>query len=248
LKEEMKVLIYLQDCDTRIRAIQSKKEEEPIKIQRLEEGLNIIEKQLEEELNQLEAYKREGRQVEQDIEDINGQTEKANIKLSNIKSNKEYRAALKEIADLNTEKSVLEDKLIEIMEKIEALEERCVAGNANTRRLRKGFEKDRDAILKELKALDYDLESLEKERPRFCQAIDEGLLKRYDLLKEHKGGLAVGPVIKGVCQTCNMGIPPQKFNELIRGEELMSCPNCMRIIYWGEDKHFQNAVEESNSA
>jgi predicted nucleic acid-binding Zn-ribbon protein len=41
-----------------------------------------------------------------------------------------------------------------------------------------------------------------------------------------------------------MGIPPQKFNELIRGKDLMSCPYCMRIIYWGEDEGLKEAVEK----
>ncbi|MDY6973978.1 MAG: C4-type zinc ribbon domain-containing protein [Thermodesulfobacteriota bacterium] len=245
MKEKMKALIHLQDCDTRIKSIQIKKEEDPIRIQRLEEDLDHLGKQLEEELNQLDAYKREGRQAEKDIEGIDDQTEKANTKLSSIRSNREYRAALKEIDDLHTEKSVLEDKILEIMEKIEMLESRCVAGKAQRRHLRDGFEKERDAVLKELEALDHDLEVLGKERARYCLAIDEGLLKRYDFLKKHKDGLAVSPVIKGVCQTCNMGIPPQKFNELIRGEELMNCPNCTRIIYWGEAEHFRDTVAET---
>ena len=46
-------------------------------------------------------------------------------------------------------------------------------------------------------------------------------------------------VVGGVCQTCHMGIPPQRFNELRRGDALMSCSNCKRIIYWADDAHYQ---------
>jgi len=64
-------------------------------------------------------------------------------------------------------------------------------------------------------------------------------------LRLKKGGIAISPVIKGVCQMCHLGIPPQKFNELIKGETLMTCPNCMRIIYWGEDERYQLKREET---
>ena len=83
-----------------------------------------------------------------------------------------------------------------------------------------------------------EFKNLEKERNTFYQTMDQDLFKRYVFLKERKGGHAISSVVKGVCQTCHMGIPPQKFNELIKGKSLLTCPNCQRIIYWGEDEQF----------
>ena len=241
--EQLGVLINLQDCDNRITDIKSQKKEGPIKIQGLKDSLAIMEKQLDDDLNQFEAHKRERRQAEQEIEDLETQIEKSNIKLSSIRSNKEYKAGLKEISGLEKEKQHLEDKVIEMMEKIEALEEKNLADKAKRTELREKFEKDHDAILKALSALDQDLGGLGKERISLCRAIDENLLKKYDYLREHTGGLGISSVIKGVCQACHMGIPPQKFNELIRGDNKMTCPNCKRIIYWGEDERFNNAFK-----
>lgn len=239
LEEQIKLLIGLQDCDTRIGDIQTKKQEGPIKIERLTEELKILEDQLEDELNRLEGYKRDRRGAEQEIKELEGRIEKSTIKLNNVKSNKEYTAALKEIGDVKREESLLEDRAIEIMEEIEELEAECSSSKAKKEELGEKVERDREEIAKELKALEEDLEILEKERTRFCRTIDEALLRRYDNLRKQKWGLAVSPVIKGVCQTCHMGIPPQKFNELIRGDGLMNCPNCLRIIYWGEDERFK---------
>ena len=44
---ELRSLIALQTCDSRIKNILDKKEEAPLKIQRFEEELKFIEKQLE---------------------------------------------------------------------------------------------------------------------------------------------------------------------------------------------------------
>ncbi len=239
MEGQIRLLIDLQDCDTRMEYIRAKQEEGPIRIQMLLDELKALEDELEEDLGRLEACKRERRGAEREIEELENRAAKSVIKLDNIKSNKEYRAALKEIDDLKREKTLLEDRAIEIMEEIEELEARCSSVGAKKKAFVEKVEADREEIAKETKALERELEILESERARFCQAVDEALLKRYDSLRKQKRGLAVSAVIKGVCQTCHMGIPPQQFNELIRGDGLMSCPNCLRIIYWGEDERFK---------
>ena len=244
MKEKIRLLIDLQDCDTQLKIVQNKKKEGPVKIERLQYEFDNSKSQLEAELNLLESFNRERRDTEQEVEELESQIGKSNIKLNNIKSNKEYKAALKELADQEKQKTVLEDKLIEIMEKIETLENKYAASKAKSKELNEKFEKDRDGILKELKGLDQVLDRLKIERARFSEAIDESLLRRYDSLRQNKEGLAISPVINGICQTCHMGIPPQKYNELIRGDALMSCPNCHRIIYWGDDDRFRNISDK----
>ena len=104
------------------------------------------------------------------------------------------------------------------------------------------FEQDQKEVKEELKTLDGELESYENQRLGIRKEIDATLLKQYDNIGGHKGGIAVSSVIKGVCQACHLGIPPQKFNELMRGDVLMNCPHCMRIIYWGEDERYKGKV------
>ena len=236
----MKLLIALQDCDIRMEDIQIKKEEGPKRIQRLKRKLTAVEEELKEEVNRIKAYTHERRDAEQGIEDIENRLKKANIKLSNIKSNKEYQAALKEIDDLKREKSLLEDKVIDILEQVEGLEARCATSREKVEETRRQLDLDRNEILKKLEALNQDLDAIKKKRIEFSQAVDPGLLKRYDSLRKHKGGIGVSPVIDGVCQTCHLGLPPQEINELLRGDKLMSCPNCTRIIYWGDDERYKN--------
>jgi predicted nucleic acid-binding Zn-ribbon protein len=248
LKVQIKKLIDLQNCDLRITDVQGKKEQGPIKILRLEEGLIAFENKLKDELERLDAYKQESRKIDREIEDIDSRIGKSNNKLSNIKSNKEYTAALKELDELKRLKSLSEDKGLDIMEELEMLESGCVESKAKMEELKKDVEKDRDKIMEEMKALEQEFKRLEMERVSLGQAIDENLLKRYDFIRERKGGIVVSPVIKGVCQTCHLDIPPQRFNELIRGDKLMNCPNCIRIIYWGEDESFKNDAATGEDA
>ena len=244
MKDKINDLICLQDCDNRIREIITNKTEGPLRIKKLEDELNAIEAKFQEENNRFESLKKTRREVDQEIQDLEDRIEKSNIKLLNIKSNKEYKAALKEIDDLKRAKFLTEDKALQLMEEIESLERTCLDNKNKQAEIRKRFDQDRNEIASELKALDKELQILEKKRSAFSQTVDKDLLVKYLFLKERKDGQAISPVIGGVCQICHMGIPPQKYNDLIKGSSLLTCPNCSRIIYWAEDEHFQKALNK----
>jgi predicted nucleic acid-binding Zn-ribbon protein len=239
LKDKIKLLTKLQECDNRIQAITKQKEQGPLRIQVVMEEMKIFELKLKENGDHLESLKKERRRLEQEIQDHDGKIEKSNAKLFNIKSNKEYTAALKEVEDLKRLKFVTEEKALQIMEEIEAREGEQTLQKGGLQDLKIKIEKEKSAIEKQLLLLDGELQVHEKERAELVTGLDQDLWKKYLFLKEKKGGLAVSAVRGGVCQTCHIGIPPQKFNELIKGDAIMSCPHCNRIIYWGEDKDFQ---------
>ncbi len=247
MQEKIKVLIQLQECDKRIETITEKKNEGPAKIEVLQRKVEEFQMELQAKREELERLKKEKRDTEREIEDLEQKRKKSQAKLSSISSNKEYRAALKEIDDLERDKGLLEERALELMEAIEALEEECKGLEKERKQLQQECKKEEKEILKQMKKLDQELEQLEKEKGRLCEQIDQGLLRHYNNLRGRKGGLAISPVIKGVCQTCHMGIPPQKFNELIRGDDLMSCPNCNRIIYWGDAEHFKDLTTSAST-
>lgn len=241
MKDKMTLLIGLQDCDNQIRTIMARKNQGPLRLQSLKRELEAVEKTFQEEQGRLESIQKERRKIEDEILELTGKIEKSNTKLSGIKSNKEYKAALKEVEDLKRIKAQTEDKAIQIMEEVETLEKKGLENKKKESLLREAFEKDRARISRELKDLDRELSQIEEKRDDFHQRIDQELLKRYLFLRERKDGQAVSAVIGGVCQTCHMGIPPQKFNELLKGVALLTCPHCNRMIYWGEDDSFKQA-------
>ena len=239
MKDKIISLIQLQDYDTRIQEIIAKQEEGPIKLQRFNDKLDSTRKRFKEQKDRLESLKRDRGSIEQDIQDMEDKIGKSNMKLSHIKSNKEYQAALKEIDDLNRIKYGMEDKVLQIMEEIEELEKKYDMSKDEQEELEKKIKLDQGQISRELDALEKEFQDLETERVNFSQAVDQELLRQYLFIKERKGGRAIGPVIGGVCQSCHMEIPQQIYNELIRGHSLLSCTNCDRFIYWGEDTYFQ---------
>jgi len=222
-----------------MKEVRTQKEKGPVKIRKAEEELKNAEREIQEERGRLDDLKKERRKIEQEVQELDSKIEKSGVKLSQIKSNKEYTAAIKEIDDLKKSKFIIEDKIITLMEEIDRTEQEIAEKNSKLEELAAKTEKDRQEILKEISVLDKDVAALEAKKESFVHQIDADLLKKYLFLHERRNGLAVSAVVTGVCQTCHLGIPPQKFNELIRGNALMTCPHCNRIMYWAEDEDFQ---------
>ena len=61
------------------------------------------------------------------------------------------------------------------------------------------------------------------------------------MLLSKRAGLAVVRTVDGVCQGCYMSIPPQQFNEVRKGDRLMACPTCQRMLYFQEEEESETA-------
>ena len=94
----------------------------PLRIQKLRDELNAVQSRFQKDRETLEGLKKERHKIEIEIQDLENRVQKSTIKLSNIKSNKEYGAALKEIEESKKAKFLVEDKAIQAMEEIEEME------------------------------------------------------------------------------------------------------------------------------
>ena len=248
MKEKIIGLILLQECDNKITRLESLKKDCPARIKKMEEDLHALRSAFQADSDRLESLKKERRKSEQMIQELDGKREKSQIKLSNIKSNKEYTAALKEIEDLDKEKGKVEDGILAFMEDIEACEKKCLENKKEVERLQRDFEVDKKRIEQELDELNRESDALEGQRQELSGGVGKDLLGKYDFLRSRKNGVAIASVIGGVCQSCHINIPPQRFYELIKCNELLNCPNCHRLMYWGEDEFFLKASNNAASS
>ena len=51
------------------------------------------------------------------------------------------------------------------------------------------------------------------------------------MLRTRRNGKAVVGVVNGICQGCFMSIPPQHFNDILKGDRMLNCPTCQRILF-----------------
>ena len=84
------------------------------------------------------------------------------------------------------------------------------------------------------------LEELVAEEANITPGLDEEMLFKFERIIRNKEGLGIVALRAGVCTGCQMILPPFFANRVRIGEEIMFCPNCSRIVFYGGDDEFQS--------
>ena len=226
----------IQSIDIRFDEIKREKDESPKEMERLKVNLDFLSNTMEQDVSTIEELKKVRRTVERELEEVEIKFQKSKSRLNDVKSNKEYQAVLKEIEGLKELIFEKEEVVIKCMEDIEIQEKECADNNVTWRESQKEYKNKQEEFLQRMRDLDKEVPSLNGKRVQFYQNVDKNLLERYNRLRENLRGRVVTQVINAICQGCNLGIPPQQYNELIKGGSIQSCPNCNRIIYWGDER------------
>jgi predicted nucleic acid-binding Zn-ribbon protein len=235
LKEQILLLIKLQDIDSEIKRLTARKGALPEEKERLEEEREHFEKGIEEDKEQRDTLNQAHSDKEKELRGNIESAKKTKNRLLEVKTNKEYEAMLKEIENINKKNSSIEDEIINLLEEVEKAGTNLKEREAERVEYIKSNERDITRIDEEMDSIDSLLKKMLAEDATCREIIKPDLLKRYDVIKEKRNGQAVVPVWKEVCGGCHMNIPPQLYIELQKYEKVMLCPNCNRIIYW-EDR------------
>jgi len=232
LDKELETLLIIQSIDIRFDEIKRGKEDFPKEIEKLKENLDLLSNAMEQDLATIEELKKRRRMVERELDEIELKFQKSKSRLNDVKSNKEYQAVLKEIEEQKEFIFQKEEVVIKCMEDIEIQEEECADNNVTLKESQKEYKIKQEEFLQRMRDLDKEEQSLSEKRIQLCQNVDKNLYERYNGLRKNLRGRVVASVIDTICQGCNLGIPPQQYNELIKGGSIKSCPHCNRIIYW----------------
>ncbi|MDI9570862.1 MAG: C4-type zinc ribbon domain-containing protein [Pseudomonadota bacterium] len=233
MNQNLLQLIELQKIDTEMqKALQSRKEL-PLRLVRLDADFAAVRKALEEERGLLEAKNQAHRELEEALRRGVEQLRKSRDRIHEVKSNKEYQAMLKEIETLEQKRGAVEDKIIAILEELDAMKASLAIREGEFQAVGRRYEEEREELEKRIGSIESQLQERQRAGESLRERIPKNILKRYDMTKNVNHGLAVVSAWKETCDGCHMSIPPQLYNELLEEtEELMVCPNCRRIIYW----------------
>ncbi len=153
------------------------------------------------------------------------------------KKNEEYRALTHEIDHCKSDIAKLEDQQLELMEQLDAAHNDLLEAT----RVVDAFKQDIDRQLADLAGREQDFTQRLAEalsgRDQLAKAVDETYLARYERLRKSKGDrdrVLVG-VEHSVCAGCHMKLPTQIIVHCQGAQELVSCPNCGRILYFSPD-------------
>ncbi len=233
--EAIEKLLILQDRDRAIRRLQA--ELAHIEPERITFKTKVATTQ-----GRLDAAKQRVKQLESDRKrlelDVESKKEQiaryANQQLQTRK-NEEYRALAHEIETCKADITKIEDQEIELMEQAERAQKEVIAITREADEARKLADELVAKLGEREQNLQKDLAGLQANREELAAAVDAGVRGRYERLVKSKGENVVVGVQHGVCGGCHMKLPAQVLVACQAHQEVVSCTNCGRILYYTRD-------------
>jgi predicted nucleic acid-binding Zn-ribbon protein len=225
-------LIKIQECDSQLVKLSAKKKILPENIEKLNQEFSLFEEGIKKNKLKYDELKSRHTENESKIKKINEGIVKTKERMLEVKNNKEYQAMLKEIETAESSRGEVETAIISILEELDKLSILVKKDEEILKQSKNKYEQEKKTIENDLNAVDSDVVNWEQKRIESQKSVPGDLLARYERIKKRNKGIGVTSVWKSVCNGCHMNIPPQLYNEVQRSEELFSCPNCNRIIYF----------------
>lgn len=231
MKEDLSQLIALQDIDLLIKKLDDEMAADYADLEKRQASIADKRGLLNNHTSTIEEGEQRRRELEAEMEDEIAHIKDRQTKLMNVQTNREYQSLLKEIEEAKKLNKTREAEIVDLMEQAERLQQKITEQN-NVCQSEEDLLNEAKGKVDEL-AADIDKKKAKYQKKRNTQAkkIKASLLRRYDQLREKRNGLAITGVTNGVCQGCYMNIPPQQFNEVLRGDQLLSCPTCQRMMF-----------------
>ena len=234
--EELKKLVNLQAVDSEIFKLEEELDTLPDSNDALEEQIvekenkikelkNAIDIQVDEKEKRDEIYKK----GEEKLKTITG-------KQSAIRNKEEYNALLREIDNIKRFNRDLSDEINEISKEIEAKTEELNVTDEQFSREIEGFKKQIAINTKRMDELDKTIDKLYDEREKLSKNIRPAVYNKYQrIIETSPNGKAIAMAEHRVCLGCNMTLPPELYNMVLRAVRIEVCPNCQCILIPGEN-------------
>lgn len=228
----LKALVELQEIDLRIREIEKDRQQIPTRMSEIEAVLSGKQQELATERNLLDESELSRRMLESDLKAEKEKIKKWEARLNEIKSNRDFQALSREIEAARKANLGIEDEILRKMQEIEDLKTSIARREEDLALEQKKLSAERALLQQKLDSLNARLSEEEAVRQKSLVKASGRWLRQYDTIRKRRDGVAVVAVLDEHCQGCNMGIPPQLYRIVLKGEEVETCPFCHRILYY----------------
>ena len=251
MEKVFETLKALQDILSEKIKLEQKIQEIPKLLTTQEELLARMKKSFVEKSQDYERAKTSEAEFRNSLADAEAKREKAEKNMESISTQREYEALDKEIEDAAGKEQEFRNKLQREVRIVSDLDEEIKQTQALIDQQEAELEQRCREIESETSVKETQLKTLaEKERRLAADLNDPDVLFKFERIIRNKMGRGIVAIKGGVCMGCHMILPAQFANNVHRGEEIVFCPYCSRILFYeeseqGEEEFFDD--EDSGS-
>ncbi|GFK94481.1 hypothetical protein NNJEOMEG_02327 [Fundidesulfovibrio magnetotacticus] len=246
--KQIEQLVMLQRIDGEILTLRTELDNAPQEIQSLEKRHQDAETARNVVLEKLGYLTDQLKRLENDMEEDHVRLRKSKSKMMMVGNSKEYHAMVREMDNLEKLNRSRDEEKAAFAEELERQTSAEQEVTAKAEAVSKELEVARAGLDERMQAARKRLDVLAGQRKEACKVLPPPILSRYEFIRSRLPNPVIVSVDQGVCAGCNISIPPQAFIELQKGQQILSCPNCQRLIFWVQHIAPQTTPEEGKDA
>jgi predicted nucleic acid-binding Zn-ribbon protein len=229
----------IQSLDDKIAELQEEVAALPKHIAQIEKALETHLRRLDADRAALTANQKERRRIEDDIKVQEQKVSKLKDQMLQVKTNEQYRAFQNEIEFANREIRKYEDRILDLMGQSESLEANVKKAEAALKEEQKQVDAEKAQARERTASDQQKLKQLQTERRDLVSHMKPQIYSTYERLRKKRHS-AIAEVIDGRCAACQIALRPQFFQDLRKGEALMFCESCGRMLYYNPPVSFEH--------
>ncbi|HEY0455317.1 MAG TPA: C4-type zinc ribbon domain-containing protein [Verrucomicrobiae bacterium] len=228
-------LLILQDRDRKLIKVREELAHIPQERELLQSKAQSTQSELDTAKTRVKQIESDRKKLELDVEAKKQQIDKYSLQQFQTKKNEEYRALSHEIEMCKEAISKLDDQQLELMEQGEAAQKQVAIASQAASEAKKAIDSRLGDLAGREQDLQKELAELTKTRTELASAVDESTRSRYERLLKTKGSSVVVGIQHGVCGGCHMQLSRSVVVACQGEQEIITCPNCARILYYSRD-------------
>jgi len=179
----------------------------------------------------LEELQRQQHSLEWEIDDLSAKLTATEQKLygGRITNPKELANLQREATELRERRNHLEDKDLEIMDRVELATTTASSLGADLKKLETEWQSQQKQLSADLENLKTAHSDLTARRQLLSAEIEPRVIEVYRRLRKQKG-TAIARVEQGTCRGCQIALPTTELQQA-RSGSLVHCSSCGRILF-----------------
>jgi uncharacterized protein len=239
---DIHLVTQLQRLDQRIAALEKEVATLPKHIALIEKALDSHLRRLEADRAALAANQKDRKKLEGDIQLHEQKTSKLKEQMLGAKNNEQYKAFQHEINFLAKEVRKAEDRILELMTESEPLDVNVKKAEVSLKEEKGTVEAEKKSARERTAADQAQIKELLGERAEASAKLPAPTLSTYERIRKKWNGLAIAEVTNGRCAACQIMLRPQHLQDLRKGEQLLTCESCGRILIYNPPVSFENTA------
>lgn len=233
INDHIQKLVELQRLDDEIHEQEITQVSAPREVEELQAKFDILENRRNGALDKMAHLQDQKKRLSLEIDDDSAKIKKSRNKMMQVGNAREYNAMIREMDNMERSNRTREEERLTLLEALQDHEKVLDAINQEYEALKSDLDHKREHLEAIMAEARDRMEIKLRERSKYSEGIPGPIFRRYEFIRKRLEHPVIVAVDEGICSGCHIAIPPQTYIDLQQaGTQILSCPNCQRLIYW----------------